>query len=57
MFTATGGPTLGLGYTNLGGAAFPDECSRHLTGEWWMFAGTTSGTGDCPIGYQFNGGP
>jgi hypothetical protein len=56
-FTATRGPIRGLGYTDLGGATFPDECSRHLTGQWWMFTGTTSGTGDCPIGYQFNGGP
>lgn len=34
---------------------FPDECSRHLIGKWWMF-GSSDGIGDCPFGYQFHGG-
>jgi hypothetical protein len=56
LFTALGQTARGLGFTDRGAATFPDECSRHLTGAWWMFTGTTSGTGDCPIGYQFHGG-
>lgn len=55
-FTATGGQVRGLADTTLGGAMFPDECARQLTERWWMFTGTTSGTGDCPIGYRFYGG-
>ena len=55
-FTVTGGPPRGLGYTNQGAATFPDECSRHLIADWWMFTGETSGTGDCPFGYRFHGG-
>jgi hypothetical protein len=34
---------------------FPDECSRHLIGKWWIF-GSGDGIGDCPFGYQFHGG-
>ncbi len=57
LFTVAGQNARGVGYTDRGAATFLDECSRHLTGEWWMFTRSTSGTGDCPIGYQFNGGP
>jgi hypothetical protein len=49
-------PGRGLGYTDAGAATFPDECSRHLVGEWWMFVEDRSGLGNCPIGYQFHGG-
>jgi hypothetical protein len=34
---------------------FPDECSRHLIGNWWAF-GSFGGTGNCPFGYQGHGG-
>lgn len=56
IFTSAELPDRGLGYTDIGAATFPDECSRHLTGEWWMFTRDSSGTGGCPIGYQFHGG-
>ncbi len=56
IFTAAGRTGRGLGYTDIGAATFPDQCSRHLTGEWWMFTEDSSGTGGCPIGYQFHGG-
>ena len=56
IFTAAELTGRGLGYTDIGAATFPDECSRHLTGEWWMFTRESSGTGGCPIGYQFHGG-
>ena len=56
LFTAVGSPRRGLAYTDVGSATFPDECSRHLTGYWWMFTAPTGGTGGCPIGYGFDGG-
>jgi len=56
IFTTAGLTGRGLGYTDVGAATFPDECSRHLTGEWWMFTQDSSGAGGCPIGYQFHGG-
>jgi hypothetical protein len=56
IFTAGGLTGRGLGYTDVGAATFPDQCSRHLTGEWWMFTRDSSGTSGCPIGYQFHGG-
>lgn len=56
IFTPAGQTGRGLGYTDTGAATFPDECSRHLTGEWWMFTRDSSGTGGCPVGYQFHGG-
>jgi hypothetical protein len=34
---------------------FPDECSRHIVGNWWAF-GSSDGIGNCPLGYQFHGG-
>jgi hypothetical protein len=34
---------------------FPDECSRHLIGNWWAF-GSFDGTASCPFGYQGHGG-
>jgi hypothetical protein len=46
----------GLGYTDRGAATFPDECSRHLIGPWWMFTRDTDGMGSCPVGYRFQGG-
>jgi hypothetical protein len=49
-------PGRGLGYTDVGAATFPDECSRHLVGEWWMYVEDGSGMGTCPIGYHFQGG-
>lgn len=56
--TFTEGQSRGLGYTDAGAATFPDECVRHLEGEWWMFVGSNdpSDPGHCPIGYQFQGG-
>jgi len=56
IFTSAGLTGRGLGYTDIGAATFPNECSRHLTGNWWMFTADSSGTGGCPIGYQFHGG-
>lgn len=56
-FTAAGHDG-GIGYTDRFAATFPDECTRHLTGKWWMFTAETKGTaGGCPIGYQFQDGP
>jgi len=59
LFSAIGvTPFRGLGYTDVGAATFPDECSKHLIGEWWMFvAFPNKGLGPCPIGYQAHGGP
>lgn len=57
IFTAVGQTTRGLVYAETGAATGGDDCSRHLLGKWWMFTAETSGTGDCPIGYQFHGGP
>jgi hypothetical protein len=56
LFTTVGRPRQGLGYTDVGPATFPDECSRHLTGAWWMFTAPHGGTGWCPVGYRFDGG-
>jgi hypothetical protein len=48
----------GISYTDVGAADFPDECTRHLTGEWWMFVvESKDAPGGCPIGYHFQGGP
>jgi hypothetical protein len=56
-YTAVGpGPIRGVGYTDIGAAAFPDDCARQLTGRWWMFVQDTSGIGNCPFGYRFHGG-
>jgi hypothetical protein len=49
-------PGHGLGYTDAGAATFPDECSRHLVDQWWMYAPDGGGLGACPIGYRFHGG-
>ncbi len=48
----------GLGYTNVGPATFPDQCERHLVGDWWMFTSSNDARdpGMCPIGYHFQGG-
>lgn len=47
----------GLAYTDEK-APFPDECDRHLVGEWWMFAPVLpESPGECPIGYHFQEGP
>jgi hypothetical protein len=55
-FTAAVGKS---GYTYLTASSstgwFPDECSRHLIGNWWAF-GSSDGIGGCPFGYQFQGG-
>ena len=48
----------GLVYTNRPSASFPDECARHLVGDWWMFAPSTNSNGDpgsCYLGYRFAG--
>jgi hypothetical protein len=56
-FATTGGSRGGIGYTDIGEAAFEDECVRHLSGNWWTFTGQIAGTpGGCPFGYQFSGG-
>lgn len=55
-FTPPDQPTRGLAYTDQGAGTFPDECARHLIGEWWMFTGSSDGMGGCPLGYQFHGG-
>jgi hypothetical protein len=36
---------------------FLDECYRHLAGPWWMFRQSLGGTGSCPFGYRYHGGP
>jgi hypothetical protein len=57
VFSAlTATPEQGIAFTNTGAATFPDECSRHLIGQWWMFTEENDGLGDCPIGYTFHGG-
>lgn len=60
-FRASGsGPARGIGFTDAGARTFPDACTRHLFGEWWMFtesADTDGDPGSCPIGYQFQGAP
>ena len=56
VFTAVGQTSRGLAYTNRGAATFGNDCTRHLIGQWWIFTAETSGSGDCPIGYQFHGG-
>ena len=55
-FKTLGSPYRGLTYTDVGASSFPDECSRHLIGMWWMFVGDTGRIGNCPFGYQFHGG-
>ena len=55
-FTASDGSQGGLGYTDIGAAAFEDECARHLVGSWWTFTPQPDGTGGCPIGYRYSGG-
>ena len=42
-----------LAATNTSGW-FPDECSRHLVGNWWAYSGPAPSAG-CPVGYQFSG--
>jgi hypothetical protein len=54
-FAPVGAPSSGLAFTDMGGAAFPDECSRHLSGQWWTYHFDTSGTGSCPFGYAYHG--
>lgn len=56
-------PSEALDYTDVGTAAFVDECYRHLDGDWWMTApedeAAASGGGGraCRIGYRPSGGP
>ncbi len=45
----------GLGFTPVGEAAFPDECTRHLEGPWWAWNRAADGVGDCQIGYTCQG--
>lgn len=47
----------GLAYTDRGAATFYEDCSRQLVGDWWMFAPSEGGTGGCPFGYRYHGGP
>jgi hypothetical protein len=58
-FDRTGSQSGGLGYA-LPDAdnPFPDECVRHLYGNWYMFtiSSDANDPGSCPIGYQFQGG-
>ena len=56
LYTSGTQTSRGLGYTDIGARTFPDACSRHLIGPWWMFTGPKSGEGGCPIGYSFQGG-
>jgi hypothetical protein len=56
-FVPLASPEHSLEYTNSGTEAFLDLCYRHLIGLWWMTTWDHSGIGDCPIGYQFHGGP
>lgn len=58
--TSGSGPDRGIAFTNAGARTFPDACTRHLVGEWWMFteaADTDGDPGSCPIGYHYQGGP
>ena len=56
-FTSQSG---GLGYAEPGAEnPYPDECVRHLYGNWSMFTDPSDSNGDpgsCPIGYQFQDG-
>ena len=48
-----------LGYAPAGLNIFPDECVRHLVGDWSMTAGPSENVGDpgaCPVGYSFQPG-
>ena len=56
LYTSGTQTSRGLGYTDIGASTFPDACSRHLIGRWWMFTGPKNGEGACPIGYSFQGG-
>jgi len=56
LYTSGTQTSRGLGYTDIGASTFPDACSRHLIGRWWMFTGPKNGEGACPIGYSFHGG-
>jgi len=56
LYTSGTGTSRGIGFTDVGAATFPDACSRHLIGPWWMFTAPTGGEGQCPIGYSFHGG-
>jgi hypothetical protein len=55
-FVTVGSPDRSIAYTNSGNA-FLDSCVRHLIGSWWMTIWDHRGLGNCPIGYQFHGGP
>ena len=56
LYTSGTGTSRGIGFTDIGAATFPDACSRHLIGPWWMFTAPTGGEGQCPVGYSFHGG-
>jgi hypothetical protein len=63
LFEAWGpGRSGGLGYiasARPGVTTFPDQCVRHLVGNWWAFGDPSDAGGDpgqCPIGYRFEGG-
>ncbi len=56
LFTSGTRTSRSIGFTDIGAATFPDACSRHLIGPWWMFTAPTVGEGECPIGYSFQGG-
>lgn len=58
-FSSTSTQLGGLGYTDIGANTFPDECVRHLTGNWWMYTSadlSVNDPGACPFGYRFQGG-
>jgi hypothetical protein len=53
-------PDLSMGYAyitvHLGGSWFPDECARHLFGNWWAFhINRYTSVPGCPLGYGGQG--
>jgi hypothetical protein len=53
VFTSLPLAEWGLEYST--SSALPDECSRHLTGPWWMFSQPHHPGNGCPIGYSLQG--
>lgn len=54
-------PDLYRGYAYVtgryGGSWFPDQCARHVVGNWWAFFNDAASTvNGCPFGYSAHGG-
>jgi hypothetical protein len=55
-FVATSGSAELVYSPHPGRAPAPDECLRHISGPWWQTVPMGSSL-DCPVGFQFEGGP